>query len=80
MKVGLALGIFMSGVILTWTGFDAALGADQDPQALINIRLSFAAIPIAGLLLAFVALLKFPLDRLQMAEIRTKLEARRGTV
>ena len=80
MKVGLALGIFMSGVILTWTGFDAALGADQLPQALINIRIAFAAIPIAGLILAFVALLKFPLDQNRMAEIRTQLEAKRGTV
>ncbi len=80
MKVGLALGIFLSGVILTWTGFDASLGADQNPQALVNIRLSFALIPIAGLILAFVALLKFPLTREKMADIRTQLEARRGLV
>jgi len=80
MKVGLALGIFLSGMILSATGFDAALGADQDPTALTNIRIAFAAIPIAGLVLAFVALLKFPLDRQRMDEIRTELEARRGLV
>ena len=80
MKVGLALGIFMSGVVLTWTGFDAALGSNQAVDTLINIRLAFAAIPIAGLILAFVALLKFPLTREKMEEIRTELEARRGLV
>jgi len=80
MKIGLALGIFLSGLILTWTGFDAALGADQNPQALINIRLSFAIIPIAGLIFAFVSLLRFPLTRDRVADIRTQLEARRGTV
>lgn len=80
MKVGLALGIFFSGVILTWTGFDASLGGKQLPEAIINIRVAFAAIPIAGLILAFVALQKFPLTRDRMMEIRTELEARRGLV
>lgn len=80
MKVGLALGIFFSGVILTSTGFDAALGGGQSPQALINIRIWFAAIPIAGLVLAFIALIKFPLTRERMDEIRDELEARRGLV
>ena len=80
MKVGLALGIFFSGVVLTWTGFDAALGADQDPQALTNIRISFAAIPIGGLILAFLALMTYPLSKSKMAEIRSDLEAKRGIV
>lgn len=80
MKIGLAIGIFLSGVVLTATGFDAALGGDQDPGALINIRLAFALLPIAGLILAFVALLRYPLSRQKMAEIRAELEARRGLV
>jgi GPH family glycoside/pentoside/hexuronide:cation symporter len=44
------------------------------------IRLLFAVIPVVGLLLALVALSRFPLTQARMAEIRTQLEARRGKV
>jgi glycoside/pentoside/hexuronide:cation symporter, GPH family len=80
MKVGLAIGIFLSGVILSATGFDAALGGEQDPAALVKMRLAFAAIPLAGLVLAFFMLLRFPLNRATVESIRAQLEARRGTV
>lgn len=80
MKVGLAIGIFLSGAILSATGFDSELGGNQSLSTITNMRLSFGAIPIAGLLLAFIALLKFPLSRARMAEIRAELEARRGLV
>lgn len=80
MKIGLALGIMLSGAVLTFFGFDSALGGDQDPTALVKIRVAFAGLPIAGLLFAFLALRKFPLSRERMSEIRSALEARRGTV
>jgi glycoside/pentoside/hexuronide:cation symporter, GPH family len=80
MKVGLALGIFFSGIVLSTTGFDAALGANQDPEALTRIRVLFAAIPIVGLSLALFALSRFGLTPERMGEIRVELEARRGAV
>jgi glycoside/pentoside/hexuronide:cation symporter, GPH family len=80
MKVGMAAGIFFSGVILQSTGFDAALGANQTDHAIFNIRFYLAVIPIVGLIVAFFALLRFGLTPERMAEIRAQLEARRGTI
>jgi len=80
MKVGMAAGIFFSGVILQSTGFDAALGPVQSDHAIFNIRLYLAVIPIVGLIIAFIALLRFGLTPARMAEIRAELEARRGVV
>jgi GPH family glycoside/pentoside/hexuronide:cation symporter len=80
MKVGLALGIGASGLVLAFTGFKAELGGAQAPEALTNIRLFLAAIPIAGLLVAMAALARFGLTPEKMADIRRQLEARRGQV
>jgi GPH family glycoside/pentoside/hexuronide:cation symporter len=80
MKVGLALGIGCSGFILDRTGFHAELGGDQAPEAIRNIRLLFAAIPIGGLLLAMFALARFGLTPARVGEIRAQLETRRGKV
>ena len=80
MKVGMALGAGASGGILSWTGFDAKLGAGQTVHALFMIRFLLALIPIVGLVLAAMAISRFPLTQPRMAEIRRQLEGRRGTV
>jgi GPH family glycoside/pentoside/hexuronide:cation symporter len=80
MKVGLALGMGVSGVVLDATGFDASLEGAQTEHALSMIRLYLAGIPVIGLLLALFVLSRFRLSREKMAEIRAQLEARRGAV
>ncbi len=80
MKIGLAIGIGFSGVVLASTGFDAELGANQSPEALHMIRILFMAVPIVGLACAFVALKMFGLSRETMMDIRVQLEERRGKV
>jgi GPH family glycoside/pentoside/hexuronide:cation symporter len=79
-KVGMALGAGTSFGILGWIGFDSRLGGHQTAHTLFMIRLLFAVIPICGLLLALIALFRFPLTQDKMAEIRAQLEARRGKV
>jgi GPH family glycoside/pentoside/hexuronide:cation symporter len=79
LKVGMAAGIGLSGVILGATGFDSEL-AEQSAETIFNIRFYLAAIPIVGLIVALVALYRFKLTPDRMAEIRAELEARRGTV
>jgi GPH family glycoside/pentoside/hexuronide:cation symporter len=79
-KVGLALGFGLAGFILSATGFDVHLGPAQAAATIFHIRLYLAAIPIAGIALAFVAFCFFPLTQSRMAEIRGELEARRGKV
>lgn len=80
MKVGMAIGALASGLILSATGFDAALGGNQTPNTIFMIRFLLAAVPIVGILLALVMIYYFPLTPAKMAEIREKLEARRGKV
>ncbi len=79
MKVGMALGAGISFFILSWVGFDSNV-AIQTGFTIFMIRFLLAAIPIAGLVLAMLALARFPLTQEKMAEIRQQLEARRGKV
>jgi GPH family glycoside/pentoside/hexuronide:cation symporter len=78
-KLGIALGVGASGWILQYTGFDAKQ-AVQDPHAIFMIRILLSSIPVIGLALALVSLLRFELTEERMAEIRTQLEAARGRV
>ena len=80
MKVGQAIGIGCSGVVLSATGFSAALGGNQSASAIFNIRLYLAVIPVIGLAIALAFLSRYGLTDKKVAEIRTQLEARRGKV
>ena len=79
-KLGMAIGAGASGYILAATGFDAKLEGAQSAHSLLMISVFLAVIPIIGLVLAMVALARFPLSPARMAEIRAELEARRGKV
>jgi GPH family glycoside/pentoside/hexuronide:cation symporter len=78
-KVGMAIGAAVSFFILEWVGFDSNV-AIQSENTIFTIRVLLAAIPIIGLVIAMIALARFPLSQERMAEIRTQLEARRGKV
>ena len=78
-KVGIALGVGASGWILQFTGFDSKQ-AVQTPEAIFWIRLLLSGIPVIGLVLALIAILRFPLTEARMGEIRQRLEATRGQV
>jgi len=79
-KVGIALGVGASGWILQFTGFDAAKEGAQAPEAIFWIRILLSGIPVIGLVLALIAILRFPLTESRMNEIRKQLEATRGKV
>ena len=78
-KVGIALGVGASGWILQFTGFDAKVPV-QTEHSIFMIRILLSSIPVIGLVIAFVAILRFPLTPRRMREIRSELEARRGQV
>jgi GPH family glycoside/pentoside/hexuronide:cation symporter len=78
-KVGIALGVGASGWILQFTGFDAKQ-AIQDEHAIFMIRILLSGIPVIGLALALVAVLRFELSEARMLEIRSQLETARGQV
>jgi GPH family glycoside/pentoside/hexuronide:cation symporter len=78
-KVGIALGSGASGWILQFTGFDSHLAA-QSEQSIFMIRILLSGIPVIGLVIALIAILRLPLTEARMSEIRAGLEARRGLV
>ena len=78
-KVGIALGVGASGWILQFTGFDAKLPAQTD-HAIFMMRILLTGIPVLGLFISLVIVLRFPLTEQRMHEIRARLEARRGAV
>jgi glycoside/pentoside/hexuronide:cation symporter, GPH family len=78
-KVGLALGNMTSGWVLMFTGFDAKLPV-QSEQAIFLVRVFLSGIPILGLLVALFIVSRYFLTEQRMHEIRSELEARRGTV
>jgi GPH family glycoside/pentoside/hexuronide:cation symporter len=80
LKLGVGIGSWASGEILSQTGFDATLGGNQTPHAIFTMRLLFAVIPVVGSVMALIFLIRFPLTPSRMEEIRVQLEARRGQV
>jgi len=78
-KVGMAIGGGASGFILSYTNFSSDLPVQSD-ETIFMIRFMLSAIPAIGLCIALYAAYRFPLTREKMGEIRTTLEARRGTV
>lgn len=78
-KVGMSIGAGAAGFVLNATGFDAKLEV-QSPDTLFLIRVMLATIPVVGLGIAFVFLLRYPLGVERVHAIRRELEARRGTV
>ncbi|HEV6964643.1 MULTISPECIES: MFS transporter [Roseateles] len=78
-KLGIALGVGASGWILQFTGFDAKQ-AVQDPHAIFMIRILLSSIPVIGLVLALISLLRFELTEDRVLDIRRRLEETRGHV
>jgi len=79
LKLGNSLGYFVSGLILNWIGFDAAVKV-QTTHAITGIRLALALIPIFGLSLAVYFVSRMELTKQKCYDIREALEKRRGEV
>jgi GPH family glycoside/pentoside/hexuronide:cation symporter len=79
LKLGNSLGYYFSGLILTWSGFTWKLKV-QAPETIFWIRSSLASLPVVGLIIAIIFVLRVPLTKQKSEEIRDELEARRGTV
>ncbi len=79
LKLGNSLGYWVSGLILTWVGFTWKLKV-QAPETILGIRASLASVPVIGLVIAIIFVLRVPLTKQKVQEIRRKLEERRGTV
>lgn len=80
-KLGLSLGAGAAGWVLPLVGFDAKRpDGIQTMHALYGIKGFLAGIPLLGVTIALLLVLKFPLTQDKMNEIRAALEKRRGKV
>ncbi len=79
LKLGNSLGYYVSGLILTWSGFTWQLKV-QAAETIFWIRFSLATLPILGLIVAIIFVLRMPLTKEKTQEIRRILEDRRGEV
>jgi GPH family glycoside/pentoside/hexuronide:cation symporter len=75
-KVGMGAVIAMSGIAVSLSGFDAALGINQKPQAIFYLRCYYAISPIVFLTIAFLLTYLYPITEKQMRQTRDILDKR----
>ena len=78
LHTSITVAVGMSGILLSLTGFDVALGGEQAEGVMDRMITIYICLPflIWGLCLFFLK--KYPIDRNRMTEIRNTLEERRG--
>ncbi|MBT8101206.1 MAG: MFS transporter [Gammaproteobacteria bacterium] len=79
VKLGQSVAILGGGLLLNATGFDVDLGGAQTAETITQMRFFDAFIPCAASGIAIWAIASYSLDEETAHDIRTKLEARRGT-
>jgi len=79
LKLGNSLGYLFSGYIITWAGFTWKLQI-QAAHTIFWLRFSLAALPVVGLVVAIIFVLRMRLTKEVVRQNRRKLEDRRGTV
>ena len=80
MKAGVSLALIAGGVVLTQTGFDIELEANQAEETLTKMRLGLVILPVFCLAIAMFLSATYPLTKERMEDIREELEARRGVI
>ena len=79
LKLGNSLGSSFAGGIIYLSGFTWTLKV-QAPETIFWMRLSLASLPVAGLIIAIIFVLRVQLTKERVKENRRKLEDRRGKV
>jgi Na+/melibiose symporter-like transporter len=74
-KIGVAVGP-LTYAVLDAAGFDAKLGADNAPSAMLALVLLYAGVPLALNLVAAASLIRYPLDEARQRELRAAIVAR----
>ncbi|MDX2272834.1 MAG: MFS transporter [Cyanobacteriota bacterium] len=80
-KVGLAIGLFLVGLALEWSGFVSSVAGQAPPSqpasALLAIRIAIGPLPALALILGSLLAVFYPITRQKHAEILQQLEQRR---
>lgn len=78
VKLGLAAAMAAGGFLLNATGFDVALGGAQSAETLFYMRLADVFVPVICSIIAIWMVATYPITESMAAEVRQKLEQRRG--
>lgn len=78
VKLGMAVALAVSGIILNATGFQVDLAANQTDRTLFLMRAFEIGLPIIAYILAILAVSTYDLDQAKVEKIRAELEDRRG--
>jgi len=77
VKFGLAFAGLLSGLILTFIGFDQNT-AIQSEGTLAQLRIAFIGVPVSGTLIALWAMQGYELDEQAVEKVKVELMARRN--
>lgn len=66
----------LAGLMLVLSGFQPEMEYNQSEQTILNMRLFYSIVPGCLLLVAALLLVKYPLNRARMAEIKAELRRR----
>jgi GPH family glycoside/pentoside/hexuronide:cation symporter len=77
IKLSIALTMILSGYMLNWAGYDAALEAAQAPGVVDRLRLLYMVVPVGMGLLGLLFVFLYPIDESRSASIRAQLAARK---
>jgi GPH family glycoside/pentoside/hexuronide:cation symporter len=78
-KFGIAVGLFVQGQVLEWTGYvssTAGVVAQQPASALLALRVLTSLVPVIFLLLSIVVVYYNPITREKLADIQRQLAER----
>lgn len=78
-KVAASIALPLVLLLLEVTGYQPNV-TQQEPSALLGIRVAIGPIPAILLAIGILFAFKYPLDRLQFAEVVEKLKARRAEI
>lgn len=79
VKVGFAVAGMLSGIILSYVGFDASLST-QPEGALDGLRFFFSAIPIFGTTVAIIMMYNYDLTKEKAESIRIQIQENKGNM
>ena len=76
IKLASSLGGWLSLQALALVGFDASNGAQNTPEALMGLRLTFAVLPVLFFIVAAFVMWGYPITRERQARLRAAIDRR----
>ncbi|WP_299110710.1 MFS transporter [uncultured Winogradskyella sp.] len=80
VKFGFAIAGGLSGLILTYVGFDSTPNAIQTVESITGLRLFFSGVPIFGTLVAIAVMWNYSVSEQRANEIKEELIKRRESL